>query len=86
MDPTLRDVDIWEFAIEHNLIILTKDNDFYEMFLTKETCPKVITFKFGNFTFHKLHQYFTANWNTILLSIEANDFVVAYEDKIKAIK
>jgi predicted nuclease of predicted toxin-antitoxin system len=86
IDSTLTDNDIWEFAIAHQLIVLTKDSDFYEMFLAKETHPKVVTLKFGNFTLNRLHLYFSDNWQTILNLIESNDFIVAYEDKIKVIK
>ncbi len=55
-------------------------------FLTKEQHPKVVAFKFGNFTLRDLHKYFTANWNIILNLLEKSDFILAYEEKIKAIK
>jgi predicted nuclease of predicted toxin-antitoxin system len=86
IDATLRDKDIWEFAIAHNLTILTKDTDFYEMFLTQEHHPKVVSFKFGNFKIHDLHQYFKSNWEIILNLLRNNDFIFAYENKIKAIR
>mgnify|MGYP000846742162 FL=1 len=86
IDSTLKDKDIWEFAIKHSLTILTKDTDFYEMFLTKEQHPKVVSFRFGNFTLGDLYQYFTSNWNIILRLLEESEFILAYEDKIKAIK
>ncbi len=55
IDATLRDKDIWELAITHNLTILTKDTDFYELFLTQEHHPKVVSFKLGNFKTETYH-------------------------------
>ena len=85
IDATLSDKDIWEFAITHNLTILTKDTDFYEMFLTQDHHPKVVSFKFGNFKIQDLHQYFKSNWEIILNLLRNNDFILAYEYKVKAI-
>jgi len=85
IDATLSDKDIWKLAIKYDLTILTKDTDFYEMFLTEDHHPKVVTFKFGNFKIQDLHQYFTAYWDIILSLLENNNFIIAFENKIKAI-
>ena len=86
IDTTLSDKEIWEFAIKHSLVILTKDTDFYEMFLTNEQHPKVVSFKFGNFTLQELYQYFTSNWKIILRLLEDSEFIMAYKDRINTIK
>jgi predicted nuclease of predicted toxin-antitoxin system len=42
IDPFLQDSHIWEFAKENNLIIVTKDRDFYDRVLLSSPPPKVI--------------------------------------------
>jgi predicted nuclease of predicted toxin-antitoxin system len=44
----LSDGKIWEYASLNNLIILTKDTDFYYRCITSENPVKVIHFQFGN--------------------------------------
>ncbi|WP_460674693.1 DUF5615 family PIN-like protein [Larkinella ripae] len=50
IQTTLPDAQIWEYALEKNLVILTKDGDFYARALTASRKPKVIRFKLGNQT------------------------------------
>jgi predicted nuclease of predicted toxin-antitoxin system len=40
----MTDTEIWNYALENNFVILTKDVDFYNRFLVSEITPKVIFF------------------------------------------
>ena len=40
----MTDTEIWNYALENNCVILTKDVDFYNRFLVSEKTPKVIFF------------------------------------------
>ena len=42
------DSKIREIAINQNRIIITKDSDFFDFYLTKGAPPKVLLLKFGN--------------------------------------
>jgi predicted nuclease of predicted toxin-antitoxin system len=44
----LSDEQIWQFALEHRLIIVTKDNDFNKILVRKGFPPKIIQIKRGN--------------------------------------
>lgn len=44
----ITDSHIWNHAIDHNLIILTKHTDFYHRYLSATKTPKVVWFKIGN--------------------------------------
>ena len=44
----MTDTEIWNYALKNNLIILTKDTDFYSKFLLSDTFPKIVYFKIGN--------------------------------------
>ena len=44
----LKDLDIWNFALEHNYMILTNDEDFFELYVFKGFPPKLIILRTGN--------------------------------------
>lgn len=82
IQATLPDTEIWAYALERNLIVLTKDADFYARALTAERRPKIIQFKLGNQTLAGLHQYFANNWTLLLELVESHSLIVAYPDRI----
>jgi predicted nuclease of predicted toxin-antitoxin system len=42
------DIDIWEYALKNNMIIVTNDEDFLNLINLKGFPPKVILLKTGN--------------------------------------
>jgi predicted nuclease of predicted toxin-antitoxin system len=44
------DKDIWQYAKDHDYVIVTKDSDFYEMSLLYGSPPKILWLKIGNQT------------------------------------
>jgi len=49
--------EIWNYALKNELVILTKDTDFYNRFLISSTAPKIIYFQLGDFSLKQLYQY-----------------------------
>lgn len=43
-----KDIDIWNFALSNNLIIVTNDEDFLNLSNLKGFPPKVVLLKIGN--------------------------------------
>lgn len=81
----MSDTKIWNYAIENELIIVTKDVDFYSKFLLEVKSPKVVYFKIGNFSLKELYNYFLLNWANIETEITTTNFIIASEDYIKSI-
>jgi len=42
------DIDIWNYALKNNCIIITKDNDFVNLLELNDFPPKVVLLKTGN--------------------------------------
>ena len=42
------DTDIWRFALEHGLAIVTKDSDFQELGQIALTAPRIVWIRRGN--------------------------------------
>lgn len=48
MNPDWQDEEIWEYAKENGLVIVTKDKDFIVKQATSSAPPNVVHVKFGN--------------------------------------
>lgn len=82
INPRMTDRDIWNYALTNNLVILTKDADFFDLFLISDNHPQVVNFRFGNLTFNDLHLYFQKFWLKIIDHLDTASFIIAQNDKI----
>jgi predicted nuclease of predicted toxin-antitoxin system len=57
--------EIWKYALENNLVIMTKDSDFHERILYREPAPKDILFKIGNTSTAYLEEFLLLHWKQI---------------------
>jgi predicted nuclease of predicted toxin-antitoxin system len=62
LDDTMIDDEIWNYAKENNLIIITKDADFSLKVLTLGSPPKVIHIRFGNLKMKEFHNRISNVW------------------------
>ena len=60
-----RDVEIWNYAIENDFMVLTKDEDFYKFVLYKNNSPKVILIKLGNLKTNELESILKVRFEEI---------------------
>ncbi|MBS1556477.1 MAG: DUF5615 family PIN-like protein [Bacteroidetes bacterium] len=85
LDTKMSDQKIWEYAQENELIILTKDSDFYTRCILSPRPAKVVHFQFGNYTLHQLHLFFEKNWDLILQMLDKSKLLVVGENEIKSV-
>lgn len=82
----MTDTEIWNYALENKLIILTKDTDFYTRFLISGNAPKIIYFQLGNLSLKQMHHYFNDNWEKIQSEIDNSKLIIAKEAKIECVR
>lgn len=82
----MSDSEIWNYALNNQLIILTKDVNFFNKFSISEVSPKIIYFKIGNLSLNELHVYFNQNWLKISLEIDKYRMIIAKESHIECVK
>jgi len=80
------DTFIWNYALENNLTIITKDTDFYSRFLLEEKAPKIIHIQLGNCSLKELHTHFENHWFACKEQIQSSNFVSLQETKIEVIR
>jgi len=82
---SMTDDDIWNYAKEHDLTIITKDADFSTKVLFYDSPPKVIHLKIGNMKIKELFSFLENNWDRIRTVSNAHKLTNVYIDRIEAI-
>lgn len=81
---SMTDSDIWNYAIENTLIIITKDTDFYYRYLSTLKVPKIVWFKTGNMKKREMEKFIIPVWNDIENLLKSYSFVLAETTKLEA--
>lgn len=77
------DRDIWHYAREHGLVIVTKDSDFLHRCLLDSQPAKVVHLKLGNLLLKDLHLFFHNNWRQIVEHLPDARMVIATSEGIE---
>ena len=77
------DTDIWAYAFENQLTIITKDSDFYFRYLSSQNYPKVVWIKTGNIKKNVLIELIGTIWKDIEEMLLKSSFIIITEDKIE---
>lgn len=77
------DYEIWQYAKEQNLIIVTKDADFSERISLASPPPRVIHLRIGNLSMRDFHQLITRIWSDVTKLSEEYKLVVVFKDKLE---
>ncbi len=71
-----KDSIIWQYALENQAIILTKDEDFSERSLSSAESPIIVWLRIGNTTNAALLKSFLPILPTLIRRIEAGDKLI----------
>jgi len=79
------DEQIWQYAKENNLTIITKDADFSNRILLKEPPPKVIHMRIGNLKMRDFFLLITKVWEQIKVLNKDYKLVNVFQDRLEGI-
>jgi len=85
INDEMKDIEIWYYAKEGNLTIITKDADFSDLVLLNKPPPRVIHIKYGNMKMKRFHQQLSKAWNDICSLSNEFKLVNVYKDHIEGI-
>ncbi|HIO96816.1 MAG TPA: hypothetical protein EYG71_02705 [Leucothrix sp.] len=85
INDELKDSEIWSYAKENNLTIVTKDTDFSDMVMLNNPPPRVIHIKFGNMKMKEFHQLISKIWGDVCSLSEEHKLIRIYSDRIEGI-
>lgn len=85
IDDTWPDAQIWDYARENNLTIITKDADFSNKILLREPPPRIVHIRFGNMKMKQFHEVLARLWPEVLLLSTDYKLINVFENRIEAI-
>ena len=71
-----KDAAIWNYALQNDGVILTKDEDFAERCMASDLAPVVIWLRIGNATNPELLGWFMPQWPLMLARLTAGDRLI----------
>jgi predicted nuclease of predicted toxin-antitoxin system len=80
-----KDSQIWQYAKDYELTIVTKDADFSELALVSDPPPRVIHIKLGNMKMREFHQAISRVWCDVTSLSKSHKLVQVYKDRIEGI-
>lgn len=69
------DTDIWQYAIQNDLVIITGDTNFYYRSLAKSDAPKVIWVKTGKIKNKKFNKKIKSVWKKVEKKLLSKSFI-----------
>jgi len=85
INDELTDIEIWRYALDHNLTIVSKDADFSDLVLLHDPPPRVIHIKYGNMKLREFHQHISKNWEEVCTLSKEYKLVRVYRNRIECI-
>lgn len=79
------DYEIWQYARERDLTIVTKDADFSDRILLATPPPRVIHIRLGNCSMREFFTRIVVAWPDILALSQTHKLVIVFKDRIEAI-
>ena len=79
------DDEIWKYATDHNLTIISKDSDFSNRIMLKEPPPKVIHIRIGNMKINAFFQFINNIRIDVIKLIENHKLVNVFLDRFEGI-
>ncbi|MEZ4772710.1 MAG: DUF5615 family PIN-like protein [Bacteroidia bacterium] len=84
LGPDWSDTLIWNYAKENNLIIISRDSDFFFRCML-DPSVKVIHLRLGNIRIREMHMFFEEYWGTIISKIDEAQLLEITRDEIKVV-
>ena len=82
-NPT--DTELWNFARQRRLVIVSKDADFSERIIIGTPPPWVVHLRFGNLRRNEFHTRLEGAWPRVEALLKSHKLVNVYLDRVEGI-
>ena len=79
------DTQIWEYARDNRLVIVSKDADFSERIIMQPPPPWVVHLRFGNLRLADYYNLLARVWPQVELLLKSHKLVNVYADRLEGI-
>ncbi len=82
-NPT--DTEVWDFARQRELVIVSKDADFSERIILSTPPPWVVHLRFGNLRRVEFHARLARAWPQVEALLKTHKLVNVYLDRVEGV-
>src|SRR5262245_52745750 len=79
------DTQVWEYARQWELVIVSKDADFSNRMILNTPPPWVVHLRFGNLRRQDFHARLAHLWPQVEALLKSNKLVNVYSDRVEGI-
>jgi predicted nuclease of predicted toxin-antitoxin system len=79
------DTQVWEFALQRELVIVSKDADFSERIILHMPPPWVVHLRFGNLRRRDFHALLARVWPQVEALLKTHKLVNVYANRVEGI-
>lgn len=79
------DSEVWEFARQRELVIVSKDADFSDRIIVRSPPPWVVHLRFGNLRKKDFHSFLGRIWPQVEALLKSHKLVNVYSDRLEGI-
>ncbi len=83
--PASSDSELWNLALERDLVIVTKDSDFSHRIAVSQPPPRVIHVHVGNMRLRQFEVFMNANWDAVCVAIETHKLITLRREGIDCV-
>lgn len=80
------DTQLWQYAREHELVIVSKDADFSDRMMLHASPPWVVHLRFGNLRLAAFHELLQRLWPLVEERLPAHKLIMLYPDRVEAFR
>lgn len=80
------DTELWQYARENELVIVSKDADFSDRIMLHDPPPWVVHLRFGNLRLAAFHERLAKMWPLIEERLPDHKLICLYTDRIEAFR
>ena len=85
LDRRMADFEIWQYALDNELVIVSKDTDFSDRIGLSTPPPRVIHICIGNMRLGSLYSCLLHQWPTVIDMIVDFKLIRVFSDRIEAV-
>jgi predicted nuclease of predicted toxin-antitoxin system len=85
LGPRPTDTQVWEFARQRELVIVSKDADFSERIILHTPPPWVVHLRFGNLKLREFHALLARVWPKVEALLKTHKLVNVYADRAEGV-
>lgn len=86
LGESMTDSQLWNYACENELAVVTKDADFSQRMMVTTPPPWVVHLKFGNLRLVAYQSFLEGTWRTIESLLPAHKLVRVYRNMIETVR